>query len=80
MKGTFTVANAFYKSSQNGAPAKETAKLFAAKNDRASFQIVVDAGGEACRVNTGTMSGIGMNAGRTVYRAAVSAPPSFSRC
>ncbi len=79
MKGTFTVANEFYKSSQNGAPAKETAELFAAKNDRASFQIVVDAGGEACRVNTGTMPGIGMNAGRTVYRAAVSAPPFQTR-
>lgn len=74
MKGNFTIAGEFYKASQRAAAPVPTETLFAAKNDRSSFQIVVDSGGEACRLNIGTLPGLGIVAGKTVYRIAVSAP------
>lgn len=74
MKGTFTVAGEFYKSFSRGPAPRSVNELVSAKNDRASFQIVIDAGGECCRVNAGAMPGLGMHAGRTVYRVAVQSP------
>ena len=74
MKGNFLIAGELYKASQRGAAPTPTKELFAARNDRASFQIVIDTEGEACRLNIGKIPGLGMNAGKTVYRAAVSAP------
>ena len=54
MKGNIAIADELYKASAISEAPKEITEIFCARNDRASFQIFLDAEHEACRVNTGS--------------------------
>ena len=74
MKGNIAIADELYKASAIAEAPKEITKIFCARNDRASFQIFLDAEHEACRVNTGSAPALGMHVSRPVYRVRVTAP------
>lgn len=60
MKGNIAIADELYKASAISEAPKEITEIFCARNDRASFQIFLDAEHEACRVNTGSAPALGM--------------------
>ena len=74
MKGNIAIADELYKASAISEAPKEITEIFCARNDRASFQIFLDAEHEACRVNTGSAPALGMHVSRPVYRVRVTAP------
>lgn len=74
MKQPFMIADEFFKASQLNKTPRPASEIFSAKNDRASFQIIVDTDNKSCRLNIGKMPGMGSNIGKPVYRVAVDAP------
>lgn len=74
MKGNIIVTDELYKSGLPNQAPRAVGSLFAARNDRASFQILVDSENEACRINTGNAPALGLHIGRPVCRVRVTAP------